>query len=170
MSENENDNLLRDPDAWSMKKKLVIGLGLLLPLILVPIYGTTQQGKKGDSSYTTVDWGAYRQLDPATNRMPPALQALDGKKIRSLGFMVPLEDNRSEVMEFLLVPNPQSCVHAPPPPSNQMLYVRMVGAPAKTLFGPVMVQGVLRVTSQTHQFGSASYQIYGETVEAARSD
>ena len=170
MNETEKNNLLKDPDSWSRGKKIGIGLGFLLPLILVPIYGTTKAGKTQEGASTTVDWAAYRQFDPATNRMPPSLQALDGKKVRSLGFMVPLEDNRSEVMEFLLVPSPQACVHGPPPPSNQMVYVRMVTGPTKTIFGPVMVQGVLRVTSLTHQYGTASYQIYGEIAEPAKSD
>lgn len=170
MSEPEKINLLKDPEGWSRGKKIGIALGFFLPLILVPIYGTTKSGKTDEGPYTTLDWAAYRQFDPATNRMPAALQALDGKKVRSLGFMVPLEDNRSEVMQFLLVPSPQACVHAPPPPSNQMIYVRMVTGPAKTIYGPVMLQGVLRVTSQTHQYGTASYQIYGEIAEPAKSD
>jgi len=112
----------------------------------------------------------YRQYAPSSGGMPAALQALDGQKIRSPGFMVPLEDNRAQVTEFLLVPNPQACIHAPPPPSNQMVYVRMVSGSAKTLFGPVMVEGTLRVSSQTHQYGTASFQIYGENVESYRPD
>lgn len=51
-----------------------------------------------------------------------------------------------------------------------MIYVRMVGAPAKTMFGPVMVEGTLRVTSQTHQYGTASFQIYGENVDPYKGD
>ncbi len=170
MVDSDNENLLKDPNGWSLGVKIAIGIGFLLPLMLVPIYGTINKNKKTDGDYTSVDWAAYRQLDLTTNTMPASLTALDGKKVRSVGFMVPLEDNRSEVMEYLLVPNPQACVHSPPPPSNQMIYVRMVGAPTKTLFGPIVVEGTLRVTSQTHPFGTASYQIYGENTFEAKSD
>jgi hypothetical protein len=46
----------------------------------------------------------------------------------------------------------------------------MVSGDAKTLFGPVMVEGILRVTSQTHQYGTASFQIYGENVDSYQPD
>jgi hypothetical protein len=170
MSENPVDNLLKDPSEISTSKKLLLVLLFAIPIIGVTIYGLTQGGSKSSSGLKVVDWGMYRQFDPATSSMPPDLRALDGQKIRSPGFMVPLEDNRAEVTEFLLVPNPQACIHAPPPPSNQMVYVRMVAGPAKTLFGPIMVEGTLRVTSQTHQYGTASFQIYGENVESYRPD
>jgi uncharacterized protein len=169
-----NDSPKRSPidtrPSMSMGSKIAIGIGLLLPLAFVFIYAMTNGKRSSEGSYTVVDWGVYRQLDPATNKGSRQLEALDGKKVRSLGFMVPLEDNRSEVTEFLLVPSPQACVHAPPPPSNQMVYVRMVGGPAKTIYGPIMVEGILRVTSQTHQYGTASFQIYGENAEPYKAD
>lgn len=164
MQEPQKTDVLVDPHATSPTKKLVIGLLLALPVLAVIIYGVTRGGSS-KSSGSVVDWQMYREFDPQTNQMPERLRALDGQKIRSPGFMVPLEDNRARVSEFLLVPNPQACIHAPPPPSNQMVYVRMVSGDAKTLFGPVMVEGILRVTSQTHQYGTASFQIYGENVD-----
>ena len=155
---------LKDPSALSTKAKVVIGILVMLPLLAVGMRWAIWSGPR-EPSGNIADWGLYRQYDLTTNRPSPELAALDGKKVRSPGFMVPLEDNRSEVTEFLLVPSPQACIHAPPPPSNQMIYVRMVGAPAKTLFGPIMLEGTLRVSGQTHQYGTASFQIYGENVE-----
>lgn len=170
MNETASTNLLKDPSAMSLSKKLMLGGLFLLPILAVAIYGLTTGSNGPSSNLKVVDWGMYRQYDPQTNLVPPELQALDGQKIRSPGFMVPLEDNRAQVTEFLLVPNPQACIHAPPPPSNQMVYVRMVAGPAKTLFGPVMVEGTLRITSQAHQYGTASFQIYGENVESYQPD
>jgi hypothetical protein len=158
---------LKDPSALSPRSKLLLGLIIALPLLAVLIYWAISS-RPGGSGGKIVDWGMYRQYDPTTNTAPPELAALDGHKIRSPGFMVPLEDNRSEVTEFLLVPNPQACIHAPPPPSNQMVYVRMVGAPAKTIFGPIMLEGTLRVSAHSHLYGTASFQIYGENVEPYR--
>jgi len=170
MEQDKNGALPRDPHAMSPAKKFVLALLLLLPVSGVLVYALTRSGGPSSSSGRSVEWDLYRQYDSSTNKMSPELQALDGQKVRSPGFMVPLEDNRSEVTEFLLVPSPQACIHAPPPPSNQMIYVRMVGAPAKTMFGPVMVEGTLRVTSQTHQYGTASFQIYGENVDPYKGD
>ena len=169
MQDRAQKDLLDDPAALSLSKKLMIAALLVLPILAVAIYGFTRGGSSS-SSNKVVDWEMYRQYDPSSGGIPAGLQALDGQKIRSPGFMVPLEDNRAQVTEFLLVPNPQACIHAPPPPSNQMVYVRMVAGSAKTLFGPVMVEGTLRVSSQTHQYGTASFQIYGENVESYRPD
>jgi hypothetical protein len=169
MQDRAQKDLLDDPAALSLSKKLMIAALLTLPILAVAIYGFTR-GSRSSSSNKVVDWEMYRQYDSSSGGIPVALQALDGQKIRSPGFMVPLEDNRAQVTEFLLVPNPQACIHAPPPPSNQMVYVRMVAGSAKTLFGPVMVEGTLRVSSQTHQYGTASFQIYGENVESYHPD
>ena len=52
--------------------------------------------------------------------------ALVGKKIRIDGFMVPLEFDYGEALtveEFVLVPDAGMCIHVPPPPPNQMIFV-----------------------------------------------
>lgn len=170
MEESSEKVLLDDPNNMSWKRKAIIALLLSFPVIAVTVYGIARSRSGAGDLGKVVGWETYREFDPQTNQMPPSLKALDGQKIRSPGFMVPLEDNRANVSEFLLVPNPQACIHAPPPPSNQMIYVRMVSGQAKTMFGPVMVEGTLRVSSQTHQYGTASFQIYGENVESYRAD
>lgn len=155
----------------SHKQWLLIGALVALPLIAVGIYAAiNSSGKKASSASTQVDWVQYRELDLATGRPSERLAALDGKRVRSPGFMVPLEDNRAEVTEYLLVPNAQACVHAPPPPANQMVYVRMVNGPSKMIYGPVWVEGTLRVASQAHQYGNAGFQIYGEITEPYTAD
>lgn len=169
MQNSDIKNVLTDPNAMPFQKKVLIGLIFLLPVLAVFIYGITRSGGSSRGG-PVVDWAMYRELDTQTNQIPESLRLLDGQKIRSPGFMVPLEDNRAQVSEFLLVPNPQACIHAPPPPSNQMVYVRMVSGQARTLFGPVMVEGTLRVTSHAHQYGTASFQIYGENVYSFRPD
>ncbi|MCX6117153.1 MAG: DUF3299 domain-containing protein [Proteobacteria bacterium] len=141
---------------------LILGL-TLVPLLLVVGYALLKgSGGTSKSSYKDIDWVILKELDLNTGVPSQRLHELDGKKVRAPGFMVPLEDNRSEVTEYLLVPNPQACIHAPPPPSNQMVYVRMVEGPAKMIYGPVWVEGTLRVSSHTHQYGNAGFQIYGE--------
>lgn len=145
------------------KKWLLIWSIVLIPLALIvgiAVFKTNPKNKP--SAMTDIDWMILKELDLNTGMPSPRLQALDGKRVRAPGFMVPLEDDRSEVTEYLLVPNPQACVHAPPPPSNQMVYVRMVQGPAKMIYGPVWVEGTIRVAAQVHQYGKAGFQIYGE--------
>jgi uncharacterized protein len=114
-----------------------------------------------------VSWEILNQLDYITGQSTAELKAFDGQKIKVPGFMVPLEDNAKLVAEFLLVPTPQACVHVPPPPSNQMVYVIMKN-PTQAVYGPVWVYGKFKIASKKHMYGEASFEIEGEYVEAYR--
>lgn len=49
-----------------------------------------------------------------------------GRKIKLPGYVVPVEmDDSGRVSEFFLVPYYGACIHVPPPPPNQMVYVRL---------------------------------------------
>ena len=74
------------------------------------------------------------------------VQSLDGQNIRIAGYLLPLEYDRTKVTEFLLVPYVGACIHVPPPPPNQIVYVRFsVGYKIPKLFSPVWVQGQMHV-------------------------
>jgi uncharacterized protein len=158
--------VLVDPESGKKKKIVMILIVLLCTIVGIAVGVSLSRGKSTKQGVIEVDWTTFKELDLNTGMPSQKLKALDGKRVRAPGFMVPLEDNRAEVTEYLLVPNPQACIHAPPPPSNQMIYVRMVQGPAKMIFGPVWVEGTLRVASQIHQYGNAGFQIYGEITEA----
>jgi hypothetical protein len=52
--------------------------------------------------------------------------ALDGTKVRIPGYIVPLEaDDQGRLTEFFLVPFLGACIHVPPPPPNQIVYVKL---------------------------------------------
>lgn len=171
MTDQESKSIVMSGAPSSVKKWLIIGALVAVPLIGVGIYAVVNKSDKAASAASAhVDWVMYRELNLTTGRPSDRLAALDGKRVRSPGFMVPLEDNRSDVTEYLLVPNAQACIHAPPPPANQMVYVRMVNGPAKMIYGPVWVEGTLRVASQAHQYGNAGFQIYGEITEPYTGD
>jgi len=72
--------------------------------------------------------------------------ALDGQKIRMPGYALPLEFVEAGVQEFLLVPYVGACIHAPPPPPNQMVLVKLNQTyKLESLYDPVWVTGVLRI-------------------------
>ena len=54
----------------------------------------------------------------------PIVKAQLNKKIRIPGYAVPLDAERSDKREFLLVPYFGACIHTPPPPANQIVLVR----------------------------------------------
>jgi hypothetical protein len=114
-----------------------------------------------------VDWRLLNEMDYITGKSSAELQALAGKAIRIPGFMVPLEDEQQAVTEFLLVPSPQACIHVPPPPPNQMIYVKMKKG-TEVAQGPIWVYGTLNLVTQKSMYGDASFELVGELVEPYR--
>lgn len=97
----------------------------------------------------------------------PVVEALDGKTVKLPGFVVPLEGDGEKVSEFLLVPYFGACIHVPPPPANQTVYV-VTGPSAATvrkLFDVVWVTGVLRAKTGTTDLAEAGYTLHATTVE-----
>ncbi|MGI9382014.1 MAG: DUF3299 domain-containing protein [Methyloligellaceae bacterium] len=83
------------------------------------------------------------------------VQELDGRDVQIPGYALPLEFSGSKVTEFLLVPYVGACIHAPPPPANQIVHVRSGhGIEFKGLFAPVWVTGRIsaRPSSQELSF------------------
>ena len=54
----------------------------------------------------------------------PIVKSQLNKKVRLPGYVVPLDAERSEKREFLLVPYLGACIHTPPPPANQIVLIR----------------------------------------------
>lgn len=74
----------------------------------------------------------------------------EGKVIRLPGYLLPLDITEGEVTEFLLVPWVGACIHTPPPPPNQIVYVR-AAEPWKVRgqWEPVYVEGTMKVGDVT---------------------
>jgi hypothetical protein len=99
---------------------------------------------------------------------------LDGKLVRLAGYALPLENSASGVKEFLLVPYVGACIHVPPPPPNQIVFVSLDKAfEIEDYFSPVWVTGRLTVArslrSLTLVDGSSNiamgYSLSGVSVE-----
>ena len=91
----------------------------------------------------------------------PVVEALDGQTVRLPGFVVPLTTDATEIREFLLVPYFGACIHVPPPPPNQTVYVVTSedGAYHGELFDTVWVEGVMRIERFSNDLGEAGYRI-----------
>lgn len=153
-----------------MKMAIVSVLGFGGGVVSVYFIGSsgTADAKGASSSNekaSEIDWNTLRELDLASGKASTNLQALNGKMVRIPGFMVPLEDDQSVVTEFLLVPSPSACIHVPPPPANQMVHVRMSGQKTKISYGPIWLQGRLRIAEINGPYGKSSFEINGEFTE-----
>jgi uncharacterized protein len=120
----------------------------------------------------TVDdkrWLSERRLQPGAGAPPAVVTELDGKRVRIGGYVVPLDFEATTVKEFLLVPFVGACIHVPPPPPNQIVYVKTAkGFDVEGSFDPVYVTGALKVSSQYTGLAETGYSIEAEKVEARK--
>ena len=95
------------------------------------------------------------------------IDKLDGELIRLPGFVVPLEFNKDQkVTQFFLVPYFGACIHVPPPPPNQIVFVEYKeGFKLESLNQPVWVSGVLNTKLVQNQTATAAYAIKVERLE-----
>jgi hypothetical protein len=96
----------------------------------------------------------------------PVNPALEGQAVRIPGFVVPLEETKDGLKEFLLVPYFGACIHSPPPPSNQIIHV-LASSPAKGVrsMDAVWINGTLTTTRTDSFMGTASYRVEAVSVE-----
>lgn len=146
-----------------MKKWILAGVFILAAVTAVVVYQLTGTGG-APLSGVEVDWRLLGEMDYITGQASSELKALDGKSVKIPGFMVPLEDDQREVTEFLLVPSPQACIHVPPPPPNQMVYVKMKKG-SEAAVGPIWVYGTLNLVTKKSMYGDASFELVGEAIE-----
>lgn len=96
----------------------------------------------------------------------PVEPKLKGAAIRIAGFVVALEHEEEAMKEFLLVPYFGACIHAPPPPANQIIHVTMDNPVTGYLsMEAVWVSGILGVQRADTPMGAAGYTLQGAKVE-----
>lgn len=135
-----------------------------MAVVLGAVIYQNMGGHSAQLSGTEVDWRLLSEMDYITGHGTKELEALNGKPVKIPGFMVPLEDNQRDVVEFLLVPNAQACIHVPPPPPNQMIYVKMKKG-TQAVSEPIWVYGIFNIVTKKSMYGDASFEIIGEGVE-----
>jgi len=106
-----------------------------------------------------------KELEVALNEAP-VVESLDGKRVKLPGFVVPIEGDGKKLSEFLLVPYYGACIHVPPPPANQTVFVKVPKGNAKRrqAFDTGWVTGTLSAKPFTSDLATAGYQIQAEEV------
>ncbi len=90
----------------------------------------------------------------------------NGQIVRLPGFIVPIEHRGTGVTAFLLVPFVGACVHVPPPPANQLVFVTTeTPYDSKGLFEPVNVIGMFGTASLTTQLAQVGYALSADRIE-----
>ena len=169
-------------------------LGLLLTVATAAAVATkpppVQPARKQPPRIVDLDW---RELLPEAERShftatapppihdsrgeggPPAVQAqdfnvnkaLEGATVRLPGFIVPLEAVKNDgLSEFLLVPYFGSCIHVPPPPPNQIVYVHTSRPNGiDSIYDAYWITGKLHLSTKTTRLGSTAYELNAEKIE-----
>ncbi|MDI3382967.1 DUF3299 domain-containing protein [Xenophilus aerolatus] len=125
-------------------------------------------------AFKDIDLSKLDDADPRANELllkmqevsnnAPTNPELNGQNVRLPGFIVPLEENKGEVSEFLLVPYFGACIHTPPPPANQILHVRPK-TPAKfRAMDTVWVSGKLVAQRNDSMMGTSGYSMTADAV------
>ncbi|HAU8282789.1 TPA: DUF3299 domain-containing protein [Vibrio vulnificus] len=160
-----------------MKRRLTLFLTLIFAAWL-PVQAIAQQ-------VTTLDWidlvpeQERKMFDsvgmPAADHSGTAVAQskvggvrpeLNNKKVKIPGFVIPLEGDANKVTEFLLVPYFGACIHVPPPPPNQIIYVKFPkGAPVQELWDVIYLVGTLKTETVSHELAETAYVIEGDAIE-----
>lgn len=140
--------------------------------VTLPDFRTSGGGTPQTTSteVSALDWNLLRELDLKTGKAPANLKAYDGQKIRMPGFVVPLEDSKNQVSEFLLVPYVGACIHTPPPPANQIVHIRTADQKPVSVntTDPIWVIGELKIATAKSPYGDVAYQMRALSVEPYR--
>ena len=104
---------------------------------------------------------------------PPVLSStktvaeMANKNIKIAGFVVPVEfTDDMLITEFFLVPYFGACIHVPPPPPNQIIYVKYKkGLQTEIIADPFWVSGKLLIENVSHNIAHSSYSMLANNVE-----
>ena len=165
-----------------MQHKLLLILGLLLFPFATTAYA---EAPSTEESVLTLEWidlipeSERAQLDPfgmptvdhsqenpQQSKLGAIRPELNGSKVKIPGFVIPLEGDENMITEFLRVPYFGACIHVPPPPPNQIIYVKFPkGAPIQQLWDVIYLVGTLKTETITHDLAQTGYLIEGVAIE-----
>jgi uncharacterized protein len=125
-------------------------------------------GAGGDSPLALRGVVLHGMLGLQANQEPErVVRRYSGRRVAIDGYVVPLDFDGTRVATFLLVPYVGACIHVPPPPPNQIIYVTSTeGADAPAdLFAPVRVTGVLAAEGTATELAEVGYRLAADEVE-----
>lgn len=115
---------------------------------------------------TDAKFMSMKRRQPGGDAPPAVVAELNGKRVSIGGYVVPLDFESTSIKEFLLVPFVGACIHVPPPPANQIIYVKIEkGLEVTGQFDPVNVTGTLKTETAFTGIADAGYSLNAETVE-----
>lgn len=91
---------------------------------------------------------------------------LHGAYIKMPGYVLPIDMSTAGVTSFLMVPYVGACIHTPPPPANQLVFVDSKKPwPSDDLWDPVWVTGWMRHELQSTTIADIGYALNADMIE-----
>ena len=148
--EVEWDELM--PEGWRKK--------VILELTRMRRYGSLTDGDPRADE-------AYARLKKTWDAAPPTKTYI-GKPIRIAGYVVPLDAERMQSSEFLLVPYFGACVHSPPPPANQIILIKPPKGSRFRTMDAIWVEGILTEGKTGSEVGTSTYVLTADKITLYR--
>ena len=122
--------------------------------------GSQQDSVAALNQRDITDQKAERYRDALSSTRPIA--EFDQQAIRIPGYIVPLAQNEQRrVTSFFVVPYFGACLHMPPPPPNQILFVNYPqGIELQNLQQPFWFEGKLNIEISKHDLGTSAYTLH----------
>jgi len=117
----------------------------------------------GEAITPSLEGQAYYNALESTN----IKEEYDSKNIRIAGFVVPVEYGEDQrITEFFLVPYFGACIHLPPPPPNQIIYVKYPkGLLIDALYDPFWVEGQLNTKVIENDLATSAYALAADAIK-----
>jgi hypothetical protein len=91
---------------------------------------------------------------------------LDGAYIKMPGYIIPIDLSTKGVTSFVLVPYVGACLHTPPPPPNQLVFVTtQTPWPSEGLWDAVWVTGLMQHEIQSTEVADTGYVLKADQME-----
>jgi hypothetical protein len=91
---------------------------------------------------------------------------LDGAYIKMPGYIIPIDLSTKGLTSFVLVPYVGACLHTPPPPPNQLVFVTtQTPWPSEALWDAVWVTGLMKHEIQSTEVADTGYVLKADQME-----
>jgi len=95
----------------------------------------------------------------------PVRPELGGQRVRLPGYVVPLDEVKGGLKEFLLVPYFGACIHVPPPPANQIVHAISATPLKLRTMDAIWASGTLSTGRSDSTMGTSGYRMQVRAVE-----
>ncbi len=134
-----------------------------------PIYLVEDDDLMDDENWDDENWDdkSWEESFPTPSFPTGVVEELNGIQAKLPGYVVPRElSGEGTVKEFLLVPYFGACIHYPPPPANQIVYVTLEEpVEIESPWDPIWATGELKTDSYESDLAAASYTMAARAIE-----